>query len=226
MPNCRKSSPWPFYKSGTFNSTGKPQNMRNEHLKKSETKRTILTSLFSRPSVWRLFDFRVSRLLLLLLSPPPPPLPLLRFLSSASYPRLPLLRFLSCASSPLLRPNAVQQTALAGDDGRWVSAGPPVLWLSINAVQPTAGDDGHRMSFPRPVLRLSTTSVQNLLRLWRALFRSSFAFLSPVRRTFPFLRCFRSSFPLFRLSRSYFVPLFRSAFRSSLFGRWGFPTAR
>ena len=80
------------------------------------------------------------------------------------------------------------------------------------------------MSSGWPVLWLSTNAVQFVLRLRRALFRSSFAFLFYARQTFPFL--FRSSVPFFRLFRSYFVPLLRSSFRSSLFRRWGFPKHR
>ena len=133
---------------------------------------------------------------------------------------------------------AAQLTVPIGDDGQLMSGGPPVLWLSTNAVQLTIpiGDDGQLMSAPlrrpaRPML--STNAVQFVLRLRRALFRSSFAFLFSVRQTFPFL--FRSPFHFFRLFRSLFVlqtfpflfiPLFRSSFRSSLLRRWGFPTAQ
>ena len=56
------------------------------------------------------------------------------------------------------------------------------------------------------------------------LYRLGPSLLGPADVIFPFL--FRSSFPLFRLFRSYFVPLFRSSFRSSLFRRWGFPKHR
>ena len=59
------------------------------------------------------------------------------------------------------------------------------------------------------VLRLQSCGI--LVRLFRS---------SSVLQTFPFL--FRSSFLLLRLFRSYFVPLFRSSFRSSLFGQWVF----
>ena len=92
-----------------------------------------------------------------------------------------------------LSTHAVQLTAPIGDDGQLMSSGSsawPVLWLSTNAVQLTVpiGDDGQLMSWPWPVLWLSTNAVQFVLRLRRALFRSSFAFLSSVRR-------FRSSLP-------------------------------
>ena len=66
-----------------------------------------------------------------------------------------------------------------------------------------------------------------------ALLSSSFALFWNTRQTFPsvsvlqtFPFLFRSSFLLLRLFRSYFVPLFRSSFRSSLFRRWGFPKHR
>ena len=76
----------------------------------------------------------------------------------------------------------------------------PVLWLSTNAVQLSVpiGDDGQQMSGGSggpPVLWLSTNASQFSLRLRRAVFRSSFAFLLSIRQTFPFLvRCL----PLFR----------------------------
>ena len=142
-----------------------------------------------------------------------------RFMSVTSFSS-----FLSSASPVLwLSTHAVQLTVPIGDDGQLMSCGWPVLWLSTHAVQLTVpkGDDGQLMSCGWPVLWLSTHAIQFILRLRRALFRSSFAFLFSFRQTFPFL--FRSSFPLFRLFRSYVVPLFRSSFRSSLFERWGFP---
>ena len=124
-----------------------------------------------------------------------------------------------------------------GDDSQLMSGGSggsggrSVLWFSTHAVQLAVpiGDDSQLMSGAsgasggRPVLWLSTHAVHFCLRLRRALFHSSFAFLFSVQ-TFPFL-C-RSTFLLFRLFRSYFVPLFRSSFRSSIFRRWGFPKHR
>ena len=90
----------------------------------------------------------------------------------------------------------------------------PVLWLSTNAVQLTVpiGDDGQLMSGGsggRPVLWLSTNAVQFFLRLRRALFRSSLAFLRYTLQTFPLLR--RSSSSLCSLFRSYVAPLYRSS---------------
>ena len=131
----------------------------------------------------------------------------------------------SCAPPILwLSTNAVQLTVPIGDDGQLMSWPPPVLWLSTHAVQLTVpiGDDGQLMSWGPPVLWLSTHAVQLFRRLRRALFRSSFAFLSSVRQTLPFL--FRSSFlssdfsvPLLFLFSALqtfpflFVPLFRSS---------------
>ncbi len=47
-----------------------------------------------------------------------------------------------------------QLTVPIGDDGQQMSGGPPVLWLSTNAVQLTVpiGDDGQLMSGGPPVL--------------------------------------------------------------------------
>ena len=95
------------------------------------------------------------------------------------------------------------------------SGGPPVLWLSTNAVQLTVpiGDDGQLMSGGSgapPVLWLSTNKVQFFRRPRRALFRLSFAFLFYTRQTFPFFfrssdfsAPLRSSFPLVNNSRNF-----------------------
>ena len=104
----------------------------------------------------------------------------------------------------VLRPstNAVQLTVPIGDDGQLMSGDWPVLWLcTYYAVQLTVpvGDDGQLMSGAWTVLRLSTNAVRFVLRLRRALFRSSFGFLCYALHTFPFLFC--SSFPLFNTSR-------------------------
>ena len=103
-----------------------------------ETNKKMCPSIFpySPPSVWRLFDFPLSRSSFL---PPPPP------------PQRP---------PPYRRP--VQSAAPIGDDGQLMSFGPPVLWLSTNAVQLAVpiGDDGQLMSFGPPVLWLSTDAVQ------------------------------------------------------------------
>ena len=127
------------------------------------------------------------------------------------------------------------------------SGGPPVLWLSTNAVLLTTptGDDGQLMSGGSggpPVLWLST----------QIHYKRCAIFSSPAARSFPFFFCIplcRSSgfsvptsflfialqsFPflcgsflsLFRLSRSYVIPRYRSSFRSSFFRRWGFPKHR
>ena len=74
------------------------------------------------------------------------------------------------------------------------SSGLVVPWLSTHAVQLTVpmGDD-----------------IQIVLRLRRALFRSSLAFLRYTLQTFPLLR--RSSSSLCSLFRSYVAPLYRSS---------------
>ena len=95
-----------------------------------------------------------------------------------------------------------------------MSGGPPVLWLSTNAVQLTVpiGEDGQLMSGGSPVLWLSTNAVQFFCRQRRALFRSSFAFPFSVRQAFSvtisFLFSALQTFPLaFRSSFPFFFPL-------------------
>ena len=105
-----------------------------------------------------------------------------------------------------LSTNAVQLAVPIGDDGQLMSGASgawPVLWLSTHAVQLTVpiGDDGTLMScvYCGPTVPwLCADAVQFFLRLRRALFCSSFAFLFSVRQTFPFL---------FRSSSSFFLPL-------------------
>ena len=117
------------------------------------------------------------------------------------------------------------------------SGGPPVLWLSTNAVQLTVlvGDDGQLMSTEAPVAPVARPSyglVQMQFNLFFAcgapvfvlllhlflsfvkLFRSSFPLPRHCRSSFVplFSSSDFSSFPLFRLLRSYFVPLFRFSF--------------
>ena len=149
---------------------------------------------------------------------------------------------------PILRlsTHAAHLTAPMGDDGQLISGRlrwPPVLRLSANAVQLTApiGDDGQLMSgCPRwpasPIAEYTCSSIFSsyaagsfsfflcIPLINSANFSVPLPFLFSALQTFSFL--FRSSFLLFRLFRSYFVPLFRSSFRSSIVRRWGFPKHR
>ena len=76
----------------------------------------------------------------------------------------------------------------------------PVLWLPVR--RSTATTVCHAAG-------LSTNAVQSFLRLRRALFRFSFAFLFVALQTFPFLH--HSSLSLCNIFRSYVVPLHRSS---------------
>ena len=79
-------------------------------------------------------------------------------LSSSPLLRLPLSDLFRSRTPPDRQP--VQSAAPIGDDGQLMSRGPPVLWLSTNAVQLTVpiGDDGQLISGGLLVLWLSTNS--------------------------------------------------------------------
>ena len=102
------------------------------------------------------------------------------------------------------------------------------------------------MSCGPPVLWLSTNAIQVFLRLRRSLFRSSFEFIFPFVKLFRFsfvpLFCssdfavplsilsfvllLLSSFKFVRLFRSSSIPLFHSSAILVTLGRWGFPKTK
>ena len=100
-------------------------------------------------------------------------------------PSLPPLLWLS--TCPLVRPSHGRLTGGDDDDDQRMSVGPPVLWLSTNAVQLTVpiGGDDRRMSVGPPVLWLSTDAAPIFRRLRRTLFWFSLAclFWVPIFRS-------------------------------------------